>query len=103
MIGEVAEKQKDVAALCARFHVQLLELFGSAARGETFDTEQSDLDFLVIFHPLQSGERAESYFGLREALEDLFGRSIDLVMVRAVRNRYFLEAISRDRVALYAA
>jgi hypothetical protein len=103
MIREVAEKQGEIADLCAQHRVRRLEVFGSAARAESFDAERSDLDFLVEFLPLELGERADFYFGLREALEVLFRRRVDLVMVRAVRNRYFLEAINRDREALYAA
>jgi len=103
MIREVAEKQSKIAVLCARYRVRRLELFGSAARAGSFDAERSDLDFLVEFDPLESGKRADFYFGMREALEDLFHRRVDLVMIRAVRNRYFLEAINRDREAIYAA
>ena len=42
--------------LCRRFHVRRLELFGSATRKD-FDTQRSDLDFLVDF---ETG--ASSYF-----------------------------------------
>ncbi len=64
---------------------------------------RSDLDFLVEFKPLKEGEYANAYFGLLEAIEDLFDRHVDLVMPRAVTNRYFLEAINSSREVLYAA
>lgn len=73
---------------CARYQVRRLELFGSAVRG-AFDPQRSDLDFLVEFGPLQPGQYADTYFGLLEALQALFGRSVDLVMVRAIRNPSF--------------
>jgi hypothetical protein len=103
MIREVAEKQSKIAVLCARYRVRRLELFGSATRAGSFDAKRSDLDFLVEFDPLESGKRADFYFGMKEAREELFHRRVDLVMIRAVRNRYFLEAINRDREAIYAA
>ena len=78
-----------------------LELFGSAA-SSSFDPATSDLDFLVKFEDLGQGY-FDAYFGLLEALEDLFGRPIDLVMSRAVKNRYFLEGIQASRTLLYAA
>jgi type I restriction enzyme S subunit len=45
--------REELKALCWRFHVRRLDLFGSAARGD-FDPERSDMDFLAEFdgaHP----------------------------------------------------
>jgi uncharacterized protein len=98
----VAKRRSEIADLCRRFRVERLELFGSAA-GEQFDPKRSDLDFLVEFQPLADGEHADAYFGLRESLEAVFGRPIDLVMTGAIRNRYFLEAIEPTRTLMYAA
>ena len=70
---------------------------------EMFRAEDSDLDFLVEFLPLGPVEHADAYFGLLEALKDLFGRPVDLVMADAIRNRYFKESVDRTRRPLYAA
>ncbi|OGP59451.1 MAG: hypothetical protein A2V67_07360 [Deltaproteobacteria bacterium RBG_13_61_14] len=94
--------QERLARLCAAHHVLRLELFGSAVKGD-FDSSTSDLDFLVEFENLKTGEYAEAYFGLLEDLEALFHRPIDLVMVTAIKNRYFLENIQNSRKLLYAA
>ncbi len=102
MIEEIKQKKADFAELCEAYRVRRLELFGSAA-GDDFNPLVSDLDFLVEFFPIPSGGRADAYFGLLEGLELLFGRPVDLVMVRAIKNRYFLEAIAPSRVILYAA
>ena len=102
MVGLVEERSGEIARLCERYRVKRLELFGSAA-GVDFDPQESDIDFLVEFLPLRSGEHADAYFGLLEALEELLGRSVDLVMLSAVRNPYFLEAIGKNRTVLYAA
>lgn len=64
-----------------RFGVRRLGLFGSVARGE--DTEQSDLDFLVEFE----SKSFDSYMDLRDFLERLFGRRVDLVMAGALKPR----------------
>jgi predicted nucleotidyltransferase len=98
----VSERRTEIDELCRRHRVQRLELFGSAA-GDQFDPERSDVDFLVVFQPLAEGEHADAYFGLREGLESLFKRPIDLVMSRAIRNRFFLQAIEPTRVVMYAA
>jgi predicted nucleotidyltransferase len=98
----VTSRRQELFALCRRYRVQRLELFGSAT-GEGYRADSSDLDFLVEFQPLRSGEYFDTYFGLREALEQLFAHPVDLVMVSAIRNPYFLEAANRTRQVLYAA
>lgn len=98
----IEQKRDDLNRLCERFKVQQLELFGSAAQGE-FDPATSDLDFLVEFQALQPGEPFDCYFGLREGLEGLFRRSVDLVMSRAIKNPYFLRSVNQTRTLVYAA
>jgi uncharacterized protein len=97
----ITDNSAEIAELCREFHVQRLELFGSAAKGVL--TPESDVDFLVEFAPLPEGSRADAYFGLLESLQALLRRSVDLVMVKAVRNQYFLQAIADTRTTLYAA
>ena len=102
MIELIEHNREALREACVCYQVRRLELFGSAARG-AFDPQHSDLDFLVEFGPLRPGQYADAYFGLLEALEALFGRSVDLVMVRAIRNPSFLAAVNREREVLYAA
>lgn len=100
MAIDISVHMDELAELCETYGVRRLEVFGSALRSD-FDPKQSDIDFLVGFsevHPLGAFER---YFGLKEALERLFHRSVDLIEERAIRNPYFREAIERDRVLLY--
>lgn len=98
----VLEKKNVVTELCRRFGVARLEIFGSAAGGQ-FEDSSSDLDFLVEFSNSPETSRADQYFGLLFALEELFGRPIDLVCARAMRNPYFIKAVNRTRMPLYAA
>lgn len=79
-----------------------LDTFGSAASGESRDGD-SDLDFLVEFESSTEGGLADRYFGLLEALEQLFQRSVDLVVESAIKNPYFRESVERSRALLYAA
>lgn len=102
MIRLLYERRDEIAQLCRRHRVTRLEVVGSAASGN-FDPETSDLDLLVEFLPLGPGERADAYFGLLEDLRELFGRPVDLVMTRAIRNPYFRQAIEQTREVLYAA
>jgi predicted nucleotidyltransferase len=98
----VSERKPELVELCRRFHVQRLELFGSAASG-SFDPQRSDLDFLVEFEPLSHGEYSAAFFALKEALEQLFGRSVDLVVPSAIRNPYFRQSVEQRKALLYAA
>jgi uncharacterized protein len=102
MIPAIGDNARAVEQLCREFRVHRLELFGSAV-GETFDPRTSDLDFLVEFEELDLDEYADAYFGLLEGLRELFQRNVDLVMVSAVKNPYFLKSIERTRTLLYAA
>lgn len=61
------------------------------------------MDFLVEFEPLPQGTYADNYFGLLEALEFFFGRPIDLVSLRAIKNPYFRQAVDQTKALLYAA
>jgi len=103
MIGLIEDNYERLKRLCKQYHVERLEVFGSALTNEGFKPEKSDLDFLIEFLPLKSGEHADAYFGLLEALQDLFGCHIDLVMTRAIKNPYFLESINKCREVIYAA
>ena len=99
----VEEKLPELSEICARRRVRRLELFGSATHSDRFDPNLSDLDFLVEYQPLELAEYADAYFGLLFDLERLFARPVDLLMPAAIRNRYFREAIDRDRLTVYAA
>ncbi len=103
MVSLVQEHLAELKALCEQYKVKRLEVFGSALTGENFDAEKSDVDFLVEFKPLQPGQHADAYFGLLDACKKLFGRGVDLVMVRAIKNPYFLESINKAREVVYAA
>ena len=91
-----------VDQLCRRFKVERLDLFGSGARGG-FDPDRSDLDFLVDFQPAALDDYSNTYFGLLEALENLFERSVDLVVRSAIKNPYFLESVEATRTPVYEA
>lgn len=98
----ITSKQEEIMKLCKQFHVQALEVFGSATR-DGFEATQSDIDFLVEFNQIGLDNYADNYFGLLSGLKDLFQQSIDLVVSSSIQNPYFLESIKNDRAFLYAA
>jgi predicted nucleotidyltransferase len=98
----VETHRSELARLCRQFHVRWLEAFGSATRDD-FDPSQSDLDLLVEFEPDTTLKALHQYFGLKEALEALLGRPVDLVMDSAVKNPYIRKGIEDSREPVYAA
>ena len=100
MIDIIQYERSALEALCRRYHVRRLAVFGSAAVG-SFDPASSDVDFAVEFEPLDPSQHKESYFGLLLALEDLLGHPVDLVEYGPVRNPYFLRALLDSQVMLY--
>ena len=92
-----------IRALCREFGVTRLELFGSAAIGD-FDPERSDIDFLVEYPPdYEFGHWAARHFELKDRLEALLGRPVDLVMASTMRKPHFIASVNESRQVLYAA
>lgn len=103
MFDLTPQHQHELQLLCERYRVRRLELFGSAA-SDQFDPKASDLDFLVEFDAESPVGPFHQFFDFLLALEELFGRSIDLVEPSAIRNEYFRQAVVRGpRRLLYAA
>ena len=102
MIKLIEQHRPQLLALCRKYDVSRLDLIGSAARND-FDAARSDLDFVVEFNNFTVANAADRYLGLMVDLEDLFGRKIDLVSYRAIRNPYFKQVVDNTRVMLYAA
>ncbi len=101
MIDLVANKRDEIAALCRKYRIVRLDLFGSAATG-AFDSATSDLDFVVDLGEYESGV-AGRYLDFIAAMEALFDRSVDMLTVNSIRNPYFREAVDEQRVNLYEA
>lgn len=97
----VESKRQAVADLCRRSGVKRLEVFGSATRDD-FDVVSSDVDLLVEFDNTAQ-QSLSAFFDLKDALEQIFSRPVDLVMPNAVRNPYVRAAIDRDRQVFYDA
>lgn len=99
MIPLIEDHRARVENVCRAFGVERLDVFGSAASGE-FRDASSDLDFVADF----GGERpgiADRYLGFAEALESIFGRRVDVLTERSIRNPIFRRAVERHRQRVY--
>lgn len=86
--------------LCRRYGVARLEVIGSFARGDA--GPESDLDILVTFEP--DTRIGLEFVALKEELEALVGRSVDLltrVSVEHSPNKYFRHYALRRTEPLY--
>ena len=104
MIPTLDAHRAEIVALCRRFHVRRLEVFGSAARGGDFDPARSDADFLVTFAPDVRDDLA-LFEDFKAALEAMLGRPVDLVERPAIetsRNYIRRRRILAEAEAVYA-
>ena len=94
------ERHRDeLNRVCRQAPVKRLGVFGSALR-EDYDDE-SDIDILVLFDDAEQIDYFTEYFRLKEDLEKIFDREVDLVVDRPFRNPVFQKAVDRDRMTVY--
>ncbi len=103
MHPDLVNKSEALAALCREYGVSRLELFGSAAREYDYDSQTSDIDFLVEFRPERSLSPLKQFFGLAQELEALLGRHVDLVEAASIKNPFVKATIDRSRKVIYGA
>jgi len=102
MVNQVRDHAEEIRRLCERYHVRNLWLFGSATDG-AFDPLRSDFDFLVQYEPDHEHTAWDDYWGVKEGLESLLGRAVDLVDRDAMRNPYVIRSVEASREIVYAA
>lgn len=73
---------KKIAVICKRYGVSRIEVFGSFARGEA--TPESDMDLLLTFK--DNARPGIKIVQLKDELERLFNRKVDLLTRTAVEN-----------------
>lgn len=91
----------EIGQLCRLHGVRKLEVFGSILRSD-FDPERSDVDVLVEFEP-QVASSFANFLDLKEALEGLLRRPVDLVELHTIRNRRLRRYIEQSKSPVYAA
>jgi predicted nucleotidyltransferase len=85
--------------LCDNHKVKELYLFGSVIT-DRFD-DSSDIDMLIQFNQVDLLDYFDNYMDLKEKLEELFNRPIDLVENQAIKNPIFRQIVDRDKKLVY--
>lgn len=90
-----------IMELCRRYKVKTLYVFGSILTSRFNDN--SDVDLLVRFKKdeIPLDDYADNFFDFQFALEDVFGRKVDLVCEDAIKNPYFRQEVESTKHYIY--
>ena len=95
----IEQHKSQLDQLCQNYQVDTMYLFGSALT-EQFN-EQSDLDFLVKFKPIDLAHYFKNYMDLKENLKKLLGRDIDLIEEQTLKNPILINSINENKKMIY--
>jgi len=96
---DIEKIKPEIERVCRRLPVKRLGLFGSAL-SRNF-SQDSDIDVLVIFDSGENIDLFDKYFELKEQLEEIFKREVDLVVDRKFRNPVLRKSIDRTWTVIY--
>ena len=88
-----------IKAVCNKQKIKSLFAFGSVCTDKFND--QSDVDLLVTFKPMDFGEYADNYFQTVDMFEKIFRRKVDLVTDKSLKNPYFIQSVNQTKTLLY--
>lgn len=97
----ITDNINQIRTLCKEHKVKELYAFGSATTDKF--NEESDVDLLVEFGEVSIEKYADNYFDFIESLEKLFGRGVDLVTAKYLKNRIFIKRLNDTKQMLFAA
>ena len=96
---DIENIKPEIIRVCRHMPVKRLGLFGSAL-SQNF-SQKSDIDVLVIFDSRENIDLFDKYFELKEQLEKIFKRDVDLVIDKKFKNPILRESINRTRMVIY--
>jgi predicted nucleotidyltransferase len=100
VLGRLNVPLDAIAEFCARWNLSEFAVFGSMARGDM--RPDSDVDVMVDF-ATGSTRRAFDVLHMKDELEEMFGRKVDLIRKGTVENPFRRASIARDLTLVYAA
>lgn len=98
-MNELESYTNDIIKLCEIHKVKSLYAFGSVLTNQF--NEESDIDLIVDFSPIEVEEYADNYFDFKFSLQDVLKKPIDLLEEKAIKNPYFKQAVLQQRQLLY--
>lgn len=61
----------------------------------------SDVDFIVDFEPIELAQYADNYYDLKFSLENILQKPVDLLEEKAIKNPYFRQVVDKQRQLIY--
>jgi len=95
----ISNNIEKIRTLCLAHNVKALFAFGSVCT-DTFN-DNSDIDLLISFNPMDYGDYADTYFELADEFENLFDRPVDLVTDKSLSNPYFIDSVNQTKTLIY--
>ncbi len=93
------EHINEIKKLCSTYKVKQLFAFGSVLT-DKFNNE-SDIDLIVDFEPVDIAQYADNYYDFKFLLEDILKKPVDLLEEKAIKNPYFREVVDKQRQLIY--
>ena len=88
-----------IAALCKKYKVNKLFVFGSILTNRFNDN--SDVDLVVSFNKAEVSDYFDNYFDFKYALEELFGREVDLLEEQTIKNPYLKKNVDVTKILIH--
>jgi len=88
-----------IRTLCKKHKVARLFVFGSVITDRF--KENSDIDLIVDFQDVDLYDYADNYFDLKNSLERIFNRKVDLLENQAINNPYLRQSIDSQKQIVY--
>ena len=99
MMDIVKKYSKELKKLCQKHHVAEMHAFGSVV-DERF-SPQSDIDFLIKFSEVDPLAYFDNYMDLKEGLENVFSKKVDLLEIQTLKNPILKESVHQSKVLVY--
>ncbi len=96
---DLTRLKPQINRICRDLPVKRLGVFGSVLRKDFGPS--SDIDVLVVFDTDSKANLFDKYFELKERLEEVFGREVDLIVDKPFRNPIFRNSVERTRTVVY--
>jgi len=95
----IEEHIDEINKLCSTYNVKQLFAFGSVLT-DKFNND-SDIDLIVDFEPIDLAQYADNYYDFKFSLENVLQKPVDLLEEKAIKNPYFRQVVNKQRQLIY--